>query len=163
MTRPKTALGPWHKRVLYGSTALVWLSGALWLVDKHFRQVQTDFGLQAPPTQALWLDIHGAAAMLILGLLGSLLPEHVRLGWKRRDQRPSGGLSLAVLVFLALTGWGLYYVGDQGLRAKVSLAHWAAGLGLPAFIALHVRLAGRSRPKTSRPRPLDRLPDKIVK
>jgi hypothetical protein len=143
MTKPKTALGPWHKGSLYGATALVWLSGGLWLVDKHFRQVPSDFGLQAPTTQAWWLALHGAAAMALLVILGSLLPEHVRLGWRRQTQRPSGGFLLGICGFLALTGWGLYYVGDRDLRGLVSLAHWIAGLALPAIIALHVLLARR--------------------
>ncbi len=59
----KVLLAPWQKRSLYLATALLWLSGALWLYYKYFGQVQGDYGLQAHPMQPILLEIHGAAAM----------------------------------------------------------------------------------------------------
>ena len=47
-----------------------------------------------------------------------------------------GGL-LGLLFFLTLTGYLLYYVGDDALRATVSRLHWIAGLGVLVGFFLH--------------------------
>lgn len=139
------ALGRWHQRLLYGITGLTWLSGAVWLYLRYFRQVQGDLGLEANPAQPLCLEIHGAAAMVFLILFGSLLQHHVPSGWRQERQRLSGILLIASCSLLALTGWGLYYLGSLSVRHWTSLIHSAFGLLLPMAIALHVLLS-RKRP-----------------
>jgi hypothetical protein len=44
-----------------------------------------------------------------------------------------------LLVFAALivSGYLLYYAGDEGLRDKVSLIHWIVGLAVVLVYLLH--------------------------
>ena len=144
MHRPKVTLETFHKRILYLSLGILWLSGIFWLYLKYFGQVQGAFGSQSSPWQPAWMRIHGALAMVFLVLFGTLLTQHVPWGWKQRQQRPSGVSLLAISSVLIVTGWGLYYLVDTEIRHWVSLIHWGLGLLFPAIIALHVIL-GKSR------------------
>ena len=139
MKRSEALLPPMQKRLLYGATALLWLSGALWLYYKYFGQVQGDYGLQASPAQPILLEIHGAAAMAFLMLFGSLLIQHVPVGWKQNRQRPSGVSVITLCGVLILTGWGLYYLGSDHFRRWTSWTHSILGLALPILIWIHVR------------------------
>lgn len=139
-SKPAVLVGPRQKRILYIITALLWASGAAWLYFRYFGQVQTEFGLQASPVQALSMRIHGAAAMAFLMVFGAFLLEHVPAGWNENRQRPSGSTLLGVCAVLTVTGWGLYYLVDKGTRQWVSVIHGGLGLLLPAIIAAHVIL-----------------------
>ncbi len=145
MKRSKVLLTPWQKRMLYFSTALLWLSGALWLYYKYFGQMQGDYGLQAHPAQPLLLEIHGAAAMAFLMIFGILLNQHVPEGWKQGQKRPSGVSLITFCGILILTGWGLYYLGNEHLRHWTSVFHSVFGLLLPGLIFLHVWMTNRSK------------------
>jgi hypothetical protein len=49
---------------------------------------------------------------------------------------------------MALTGYGLYYIADDGLRGWTSTVHWIGGLTTIAVIGSHVWLGSRrSKPK----------------
>jgi len=90
------------------------------------------------------MKIHGAAAMAFLMVFGTLLFHHVPAGWEQQRQRPSGSFLLSISSILILTGWGLYYVGAEGLRHDISLVHSILGVVLPLLIFLHIRLGRRS-------------------
>jgi hypothetical protein len=137
-------VGTRQKAALYALTGLVWLSGVLWLYFRYFGRVQTEFGLQAHPAQGWCLEVHGAVAMLFLILLGTFIPNHIRLGWHQNRQRPSGVSLLTMCGILILTGWGLYYLGNESLRRSTSLLHSVLGALLPVVIAVHVWFARRN-------------------
>lgn len=137
MTRGKVTLDPWQKQALYGTLAVLWVTGAVWLVA-HFSQ--TDASVVSP-TQPWAMKVHGAVAMLYLVTLGTLLPIHVRLAWHQERNRVAGAALLAVNGFLLMTGWMLYYIGSETARPVISILHWGTGLGLPLFIYLHIRFA----------------------
>ena len=101
------------------------LSGIVWMIV----QATTDNAGNFP---ALLSKIHGAAAMMALVLLGYLV-THIRKGWKAKKNRLSGATLLSVYLFLILSGYGLYYAGDEDLRRFIS--HWHAWIGL-AMVAL---------------------------
>ena len=133
MKPPKLLLEPWQKQALYFVTGLLWLSGAFWL----YLTVED-------PSRPLWLKIHGAAAMAFLVVFGTLLIQHVPGGWKQNRERSSGAPLIGLCAFLILTGWGLYYIGEDQFRHWISLSHSYLGLLLPVLIASHVWL-GRNR------------------
>ena len=54
------------------------------------------------------LKAHGAAAMLVLVLIGTLLPMHVKFAWRARRNLRTGLSILGVFGFLVLTGYALY-------------------------------------------------------
>ena len=133
----KAVVGPFQKQGLYISTAVLWLSGTMWLYFRYCRQSQGEFGPQSHPAQAMLLKLHGAAAMAFLMVFGALL-YHIQPGWKDKLQRLSGLPLLVLCGLLILTGWGLYYVGDDTLRNLTSIIHSILGLLLPVIISLHV-------------------------
>ena len=138
MTRLKRyVLRPHHKEILYGISALLWLSGAVWLYFRYYPPMQGEFGVQSHPAQTLCLKLHGAAAMGFLVILGMAL-YHIPPGWRKKRQRPSGVSLLVVSCLLILTGWGLYYTGNDQLRSFTSLSHSILGVLLPVIIFFHV-------------------------
>jgi hypothetical protein len=143
--RPAAAMSAPRKRALYGATAVLWMSGAVWLYRRTFCQSQGPFGPEPPAGQAHLLKIHGAAAMVFLVVLGGLISDHVPAGWRMRTQRPTGGSLVGVSVLLAATGWGLYYLGGESSRAAVAAVHDAVGLALPVILFIHIKLAARKR------------------
>ena len=125
-------LHPLLRALLYGVLALLVLSGALW---------------EAGFARALFIKVHGAAAMASLVALGALLARHVKCGWAAKVNRTTGVVMLAALVWLVVSGYLLYYAGDEGLRTYASQTHFWVGLALAAMFAVHqgrlARNAGR--------------------
>ena len=130
-------LGHWHERSVYVTTGLVIVSGVLWLVFHYFMRVPGEFGAQPHPLEYWWLRLHGAAAMLSLISLGSMLPVHVRRAWELRKNIATGLIMSAVLLVLITTGYALYYFAGGG-RIWISFVHWGLGLTLPLALGWHV-------------------------
>ncbi len=138
-------LGARHKRALYAIFLALWGSGALWLLFHYFLRVAGEFGDAAHPLEAWWLRLHGLAGFAALVAVGSVLPVHARRAWQLGRNRRTGLAMKAWLLWLAATGYGLYYFASEANEAWLPLAHWVAGLALPLAGLLHVRL-GRRRP-----------------
>jgi hypothetical protein len=125
-------LHPALRATLYAVLVLLVLSGALW---------------EAGFARAMLIKVHGAAAMASLVALGALLARHVACGWAAKKNRMTGVVMLAALLWLVVSGYLLYYAGDEGLRAYASQTHFWVGLALAGMFALHqgrqARNAGR--------------------
>src|SRR5512147_1964729 len=114
----KVRLGSLHRRLFYSVFAILWGSGALWLVAEWFKDPE-----------------HGAAMLIFLAMLGALF-THVRRGWILKANRLSGCFNIGINTLLALTGWLLYYATEDTAREWTSLIHWSIGLGaLPLLSA----------------------------
>jgi hypothetical protein len=74
-----------------------------------------------PRTPWIWRVIRGAHAQ----------------GWKNRYQRYIGIALTAAFAILILSGYMLYYVGDEGLRDWTSIIHWVLGLAAPTLFIWH--------------------------
>ena len=135
---PSVRLGFWHQTFLFASSAVVLLSGALWLLFHYFVSVSGDFGPIPHPLESWWLRVHGLGAALLLIGFGSVLPGHVRRAWHARRNRVSGSTFFAALATLSLSGYCLYYVGGEILRPLLSAGHWLLGLLFPVLTAWHV-------------------------
>jgi hypothetical protein len=131
-------LSKYHEWWVYAAMALLVSSGLLWLLFHYFVTVHSDFGAARHPLEALWLKVHGAAAMLALVLFGTMMPVHIRKAWHAGKNRWSGSLLLAVLLLLILTGYVLYYFADEESRPWIGVIHWAIGLGVVPIVILHV-------------------------
>jgi hypothetical protein len=131
-------LSRYHEWWVYAAIALLVSSGLLWLLFHYFVTVHSDFGATRHPLEALWLKVHGAAAMLALVLFGTMMPVHIRKAWHARKNRWSGGLMLAVLLLLILTGYALYYLAGEESRPWIGAIHWAIGLGMVPVMVLHI-------------------------
>jgi hypothetical protein len=119
---------------IYAVFGLLVGTGAVWMVA----QAQLGEGNQA---SSLMLKVHGGAAMAALVVLGALI-THIGAGWRVRRNRVSGLTLLLAILFLVITGYGLYYAGDEELRSLISRWHAWIGLGLFALLPAHV-LIGR--------------------
>jgi hypothetical protein len=140
-----------HERWVYGIGAVLFLSGLGWLIAHYFFAPASEFGETAvAPSEPWWLRVHGGAAMVFLIALGSLLPGHIKLAWKFRQNLGSGFLMLGIAGVLILTGYGLYYAGGEETRPWISLIHWAVGIAAGGGLLLHVQLGKR---RSERPRP----------
>src|SRR5262245_38299982 len=99
-----------HRRLVYWSGAGLFASGALWLVFHYFVRTQGQFGDTAHPLEIWWLRLHGASAMLVLVVVGSLLPVHMRRGWHQRKNLFAGCVLATLELWLIASGYALYYI-----------------------------------------------------
>jgi hypothetical protein len=122
----------------------LWASGGLWLICRYFLRTVGAYGPEPHILEPWWLAMHGFFAFATLIVCGMLLALHVGKAWRSRRRRWSGGLLLAGLTFLTITGYLLIYGTDSGAWNLVTLTHWGAGLALPLLYAAHrlLRLAG---------------------
>ncbi len=141
-----------HEWSVYLILALVFISGAAWAWLQHFARRAGEFG-ESPHPAELWMQrLHGASAMLALILFGTLLVYHIPLAWRARRNSRTGSSLFAIFVFLTLSGYALYYSGNERLRAWMSWSHLWVGCALPLFGALHVWCGKRGRS----PQPVDK-------
>lgn len=145
MSAPAMRLGKWHQGYLYASGTLLVLSGALWLLFHYFVRLPGQFGDMPHPLEPVWLTIHGLCAAAFLIGFGSVMPGHVRRAWVARRNRWSGTFFFGLLALLITSGYGLYYIGEDDVRAFVSAVHWVIGLGIPVMMGWHIWLGRASR------------------
>ena len=150
MSQAIIRLGPRHKKLLYAGFALLWASGALWLAFHYLLRIEGDFGPESHSLEAWWLRLHGLMAMAALVLGGSLAPNHMRLAWNRCKNLRSGVPMLALTVWLAASGYALYYFSTDDNAAWLPLLHWIAGLALPVILVMHIRIGRRRAPRTAK-------------
>jgi hypothetical protein len=134
-----------HRRCVYAVLAVLFFSGLAHYVLHGWFVLQGDFGPVPNPLEPWMLRLHGAAAMLSLIVLGSLLSGHIQAFWRRRRNRRAGGVFLACSLLLIGSGYGLYYFGGDQARAVCRQLHIVIGLlALPAF-AMHLWRGGALR------------------
>jgi hypothetical protein len=164
---PKSVRFPRSERwALYIIGIGVWLSGGLWLLFHCFFVERGEFGPKVHPLEPWWLKLHGAFALASIWIFGLLWGVHVSRAWPGMRSRWSGGALAGVFAWLVLSGYLLYYVGDETARSVISALHWGIGLASPVCFGLHrVRLrkrreAPRSRTKAEMAGSYDPLPSK---
>ena len=129
----------------------IWASGAVWLVLHDLMVRPGAFGPEYSPLEPWGLRIHGAFAFLALWLGGLLWGLHIVNGWGQNRRRWSGGALLGAVLTLILSGYLLYYVGEDQPRAVISLIHWIIGLGAPIAYGAHRWLEPRLARRPARP------------
>jgi hypothetical protein len=134
----------WHRHSIYVVCAWLTLTGMMWLVAHYFMRFAGQFGETMHPFEPWSMKLHGAGAMLFLFIIGSMANSHIRGALKGQRNLVSGWTMIVVLLVLAITGYGLYYVADEASRPFWSSVHWITGAGLGALLALHVLLGRRS-------------------
>jgi len=130
------------KRSTHFVALAVLLTGIAWLA-LHFAPNSWIEEERSRHLQAQSLKLHGAAAMLSLIAIGTLLIGHILPGLKNPQNRAAGIALLACAGTLALTGWGLYYLGDEDLRGWASDVHIAIGVVAALAFIWHVRYRKR--------------------
>jgi hypothetical protein len=122
--------------------ALLFFTGAIWAYWNYLAAHPGDLVAGAK----MWaMKVHGAAAMAILVLIGTLLTGHVKSAWRARRNRGTGVLLLSIFGILTISGYMLYYAGGEKLRVWTSWTHLAVGLALPILLLIHVLLGKKTR------------------
>ncbi|MFC5474783.1 DUF4405 domain-containing protein [Paraherbaspirillum soli] len=134
----------WHRFWVYGTFGGLVLTGALWLVAHYFLRSAGEFGEAVNPLEPWSMKLHGAAAMVALFFIGSLLNSHIRRAHSARRNRASGWVMVALLALLTLSGYALYYIASESSRPLWSAGHWILGLVFPALLVLHITLGRRA-------------------
>ncbi|MDQ6869349.1 MAG: hypothetical protein M3178_13555 [Pseudomonadota bacterium] len=139
---PGWRLDPPFRFAIYSAFAVLFASGAAWLVANPLKETST--GEIWQQAAAYLLMVHGGAAMLTLMLLGALFPLHIGRAWRARKNRATGIAMLAFNGVLIATAFGLYYLGSEVLRPWASDVHIAFGLAMPLLFLAHIK-TGRKR------------------
>jgi hypothetical protein len=137
-----------HALILHAVACVLVVSGALAGVADVCELINLDF--EPPRALKIWaLRVHGGAAMGFLVLIGTMLPVHVRVAWRAGRNRLSGSVLLASLALLAMSGYGLYYFGDETLRKVTLWTHVSIGVLDPFCFIAHLWCGRRSRPDSA--------------
>jgi hypothetical protein len=148
-------LSSFHERWVVGVALALFATGALWIVFHYFVTVPSEFGEHRHPLETWWLRLHGAAAMAFLVVFGTLLSVHIRGAWRLGRNRVTGVVMLSLASLLVVSGYGLYYSGEETLRQWTSVVHWIIGLAaLPAMVA-HMIIGKRGAAKSHAAPPLE--------
>jgi hypothetical protein len=137
MKRRGLQLSRRHRRALGVAGGLLLVTGAAWAWVDHL-----DATAQANDTlrdlKPWLLKVHGFSAMTFVFLLGTLVPGHMRRGWHMRKNHQNGAFFLAAVSVLTLSGYLLYYLGDEHWRNATSSFHLWLGLVVPALLVWHI-------------------------
>jgi predicted secreted protein len=107
------------------------ITGLMYLLGHQFQIQRSTLG-----THSI-LAAHGIAAILATLAIGSVLPFHIKAGYKSKKQWWSGFSQLGFLAVLLISGALLYY-GPEEIRDAVIDTHWIVGLLFFAIFILHV-------------------------
>lgn len=115
--------------VIYGMMACS-ITGLMYLLGHQFHIQRSTLG-----THSI-LAAHGIAAILATLALGSVLPFHIKAGYKSKKQWWSGFSQLGFLAALLISGALLYY-GPEEIRDAAVDTHWIVGLVFFSIFILH--------------------------
>jgi magnesium-transporting ATPase (P-type) len=143
MKRRGLQLSRGHKFMIYAVSLALFLSGVFWAWIQHLDEAgKAGEGLRQAKT---WLiEIHGFSAMVFVLLFGTLLASHVRRAWHARKNRNNGVFFLTSVGLLTLSGYALYYVGNENWRNTVSDFHLWLGIAAPTFLFWHIWFGRRA-------------------
>lgn len=120
----------WQRAFVISGICLCSVTGLLYLIGHEFQIERHTLGSHNI------LAAHGIAAMLATLALGSVMPFHLKAGYKSKRKWLSGFSQLTFLALLLASGALLYY-GPEEIRDGVIQTHWMAGLIFFAIFILH--------------------------
>jgi hypothetical protein len=124
----------WQRLAIYTIGSGVALSGLVWFGLHQMPETEDIFSpwLLAERTTGI---IHGLLSLAMLVLFGSMLPVHVRAGWRAKVNFASGASLLLALSVLSLTGGALYYLAGEKMRLVTVWIHEIVGvLGVVLYV-----------------------------
>ncbi len=131
-------LSKYQRIWIYSTFSVLFVTGSIWFILHTLEMRHNDSAPWLSTREITMLKIHGGAAMIFLVLLGTLIPIHIRRGLGKKENVPSGFGVIGAMLLLAVTGYGLYYFGDEHARSLTSSVHTFLGLASPFVLAWHV-------------------------
>lgn len=126
-----------QRLVVYTVCIGLWASGLLWLLLDLFFERQGEFGWTPHPLQPPILLLHGVLAILSLYVLGWVSSHHALRWWSEGSRRLSGGIFLALLLLLTITGFALFFLVDDEWQRAAKLVHEVVGVLVTLFAFQH--------------------------
>jgi hypothetical protein len=126
----------WLALSLYVVSVVCATSGVLYLLGHEFSISVVNFENHSI------LTAHGFSAYFFVMLFGSVMPNHIKAGWKNKRNIVLGSIMTAVIVILLITGLFLYY-GDE-IRDAALWVHWVLGGSLVVLFPLHLIFGRRA-------------------
>lgn len=139
-----------YRRTFYSLLAVSWLSGVTFFTLHTWFMIEGDYGLAKHPWQYPALQIHGAAAFLMMISLGFLLGTHVPRSWKVKPKRKLGIALVSIASFQIITAYILYYIAQDNPRVIIAYVHLAVGFTFPIILSLHVLMKKKASKKRSK-------------
>ena len=137
MINPNNRMPLALRATTYAVFIVLWLSGCVWLVLHEFFAVQSEFGTVQHPWEPTLLLVHGVIAVVALYVLGWLTARHITEKWDQSRRRLSGMALLVLLFVLSASGFALFFLTDDQVRAWNSGLHEIVGLGITLFAIEH--------------------------
>lgn len=135
----------WFLRALIGAVLLVFVSGGLLAPTTLVLRADLDMVRLPGGARIGAAALHAASGFAMMMLVGALWGVHMRSGWRRHRQRGSGLLLGSMLVLLAISAVGIYYLGDDTLGAMAAFIHLGLGLALAGPLGWHWVRGRRAR------------------
>ena len=120
----------WQRSFVISGMLACSMTGITYLLGHEFQIQRAALGSHSI------LAAHGIAAMFATLALGSVLPFHIKAGYKSNRKRWSGFSQLSFLAVLIVTSALLYY-GPEEIRDITVDTHWMTGLLFFAIFLLH--------------------------
>ena len=147
MKRRGLKLNRGHRWSLYAVGLVLLFTGLAWM-GMHRLAEADDLRESWRGLKPAIMSVHGLAATAFVLLLGTLLPIHVRHAWHARRNRANGAFFLTAVSTLTITGYLLYYLGSESLRALCSNLHFWLGTAIPILLLWHI-WSGRRASRTN--------------
>lgn len=136
-------MGRRQRLTLYAASLALFVSGISWAWI-HYLDEAGRAGDELVRMKTPLITVHGFSAMVFVLLLGTLLVGHVRRAWHAHKNRANGIFFLTAISLLTLSGYALYYLGDENVRAIVSDFHLWLGVAAPVLLIGHIWLGRRA-------------------
>lgn len=137
MKRRGLQIPPGLRRLFYLVCLVLFITGAVWAWVQH--RDQSGDASEAARNLKVWATrLHGYAALGFVFIFGMVVPVHVRHSWHAKKNRKNGVFFLCAVSVLTLSGYSLYYVGEEGLRNALSNVHLWLGLAGPVLLVWHI-------------------------
>jgi Opacity-associated protein A N-terminal motif len=131
-------LPQWHRRTIYALAGVLVVTGLGWLVVAYLLAPAGEPVPAPHPWAGTMLALHGVAAYAALVSFALVGHVHMRTGWRVPELRSAAFWLCAMILVLALTGLGFYYVAAEQAASFLRWSHVVAGLLLPGWLALHI-------------------------
>lgn len=116
------------------------ISGIIWVILRLFVDFDSPFYFLS----SLSLKLHGLFAFGFILVFGMITSTHISFNWQVKKNRYKSGIFLFILLFLLIiSGYFLYYLGEEFYRNITSYFHII--LGITCFLAFIIHLLSRKK------------------